>query len=141
MSLYNMLCGMNTGLLVVISSIIGMRIERTFPRFRDIFTTVEDTDIKADFYVYTRMGGNNSFCWEGKTEDDCTCPACQLNRLIDENPQIVGSYDDTFDNTYRTICMNFTPEQKVCFNRFLEGKFIQEDVDKINSLLKEAQSE
>ncbi|MEJ2650179.1 MAG: hypothetical protein P8016_17435, partial [Sedimentisphaerales bacterium] len=110
MSLYNLINGMNADLAVLISVIIGENIQDKFPRFRDVFLEVEESRYKADYYVYTRMGGGNRECWEDN-KPDCKCPACVAAK-IEQSPECVGRYDDNFDCTYSNFCMNFTDAQK-----------------------------
>ena len=38
MSLYNMVCGMNVNLTLILSYVLGFRIDHDIPRFRDVFT-------------------------------------------------------------------------------------------------------
>lgn len=113
MSLYNMLFGMNAQLAEVASTILGFRVDERFPRFRDIFAKAEDAPFEADLYVYTRMGGGNRTCWENG-EKGCGCSAC-ASAALEHEPWIVGSYDDSFDCTYRTFGVRLTPEQKAEF--------------------------
>lgn len=112
MSLYNILAGMNTSLVVAASTVVGFRIDEHFPRFRDVFTDADDAPFEADLYVYTRMGGGNRDCWEGASYDiPCNCSGCRADKIEDES-WCVGSYDDDFDCTYRTFGIKFTPQQK-----------------------------
>lgn len=122
MSLYNALFGMNADLAVILSGIVGYRIDEDFPRFRNVFTDVDDAPkhLKgADFYVYTRMGGGNRECWgsteqEGAPADvqfDCLCSACKADRL-EARDGCIGSYDDSYDCTYRSFAMKFTEKQR-----------------------------
>lgn len=103
MSLYNMLAA-------IASTVLGFRVDERFPRFRDIFAIAEEAPFAADLFVYTRMGGGNRTCWENG-DDGCGCSACAADAL-EREPWIVGSYDDSFDCTYRTFGVRLTPEQK-----------------------------
>ena len=83
MTMYNMLFGRNDSLLIIASVIMGFDMREKFPRFRNIFTSADDAPIYGDLYVFTRMGGGNANCWE-KEEEDCTCPACRVDKLEEE---------------------------------------------------------
>lgn len=111
MSIYNMIAGRNDALVIAFSVILNMRVDKEFPRFRDIFLQADDCEIKDyDAIIYTRMGGANFECWDSKL--DCTCPACRLRKMIETCPWIIGHYDDESDNTYKNIVIKLTPEQK-----------------------------
>ena len=112
MRLYNMIAGRNDSLVIAFSVILNMRIDKEFPRFRDIFRHADDCERKDyDAIIYTRMGGSNFECWEDN-KPDCTCPACKLKKMIKSYPWIIGHYDDEFDETYKNLVIKLTPEQK-----------------------------
>lgn len=112
MSLYNMLAGRNDALVIALSIILNMRVDKEFPRFRDIFLQADDCEIKDyDAIIYTRMGASNFRCWEDN-EVGCTCPACKLRKMIETCPWIIDHYNDEFDSTYKNIVVKLTPEQK-----------------------------
>ena len=119
MTFYNLINGRNTELVMVLSAIVGYRIDEEFPRFRDAFMKDDESPYEADYFVYTRMGGGNRECWEGCTDKE-PCAACQAD-AIEEWDTCVGSYDDEFDRTYRTFCMVFTEDQKKMFGACLDG--------------------
>lgn len=124
MSLYNMINDMNVSLAIIVSGVLGFRIDQRFPRFRDVFTAAEDAPWLADIFVYTRMGGGNRECWGDDETDDagnCLCPACTCDRL-EKEPFIVGSYDDEFDSTYRTFGIKFTDEQRAQWTQIKAGE-------------------
>lgn len=119
MSMYNMINGMNGNLALVISCILGFRIDKEIPRFRDVFLKADDCPIDDyDFIIYTRMGGGNYNCWEDY-EENCDCPYHKLLK-IEESSWYVTGYDDDFDCTYRSLVCKFTPEQKKIFNEVKE---------------------
>lgn len=119
MSMYNMINGMNGDLAIVISCILGFRIDEEIPRFRDVFLKADDCPIDDyDFIIYTRMGEGNYECWENY-EENCDCPFHKLLK-IEESPWYVTGYDDDFDSTYRNLVCKFTPEQKKIFNEVKE---------------------
>ena len=65
MSLYNLMMGMNANAVVFASLILNQRVDKTFPRFRDVFTDDDDCSIQSNQYdilIYTRMGGGNREC-------------------------------------------------------------------------------
>lgn len=112
MSLYNMIAGRNDSLVIAFSVILNMRIDKEFPRFRDIFLHADDCEIKDyDAIIYTRMGGSNFECWEDN-KLDCTCSACKLKKMIKSYPWIIDHYDDESDETYKNLVIKLTPEQK-----------------------------
>ena len=112
MSLYNMIAGRNDDLVIAFSVILDMRIDKEFPRFRDIFLQADDCEIKDyDAIIYTRMGGSNFECWEDN-KLDCTCPVCKLKKMIETCPWIIDHYDDESDETYKNLVIKLTPEQK-----------------------------
>lgn len=119
MSLYNIVHGMNDKLVIVASVIMGMRIDQTFPRFRDIFIEAEDAPFEADLFVYTRMGGGNRECWDGCSETD-PCPACVADG-IESEVWCAGSYDDEFDCTYRTFGIKLSDGQRAELTDALRG--------------------
>ena len=122
MSMYNMINGMNGNLALVISCILGFRIDEEIPRFRDVFLKADDCPIDDyDFIIYTRMGGGNYKCWEDY-EENCDCPYHKLLN-IEESPWYVTGYDDDFDCTYRSLVCKFTPEQKKIFNDVKENGY------------------
>lgn len=113
--MYNMINGMNGNLALVISCILGFRIDEEIPRFRDVFLKADDCPIDDyDFIIYTRMGGGNYDCWEDY-EENCDCPYHKLLK-IEESSWYITGYDDDFDCTYRSLVCKFTPEQKELFN-------------------------
>lgn len=122
MSLYNMIAGMNAGLAILASPFLPRRADH-FPRFRDIFREADDTELKGDLYVYTRMGGGNRECWgsEEKTADgECACSACDAER-IETSPAVIGRYDDDFDCTYSTFVFKVVDEDRADFNAVMAG--------------------
>lgn len=119
MSLYNLIAGMNAGLALVASPFLPRRADK-FPRFRDIFTEADDTDLKGDLYVYTRMGGGNRECWENDDTPTCDCGACDAER-IEESDQCVGSYEDEFDRTYRTFVFKIADEDRADWETLKAG--------------------
>ena len=123
MSFYNMLAGMNAELGLIISCVTKRRIDRYFPRFRDVFTNDDDCPIKDyDYLIYTRMGGGNYECW-GHDDDQITCPYCILKRIEKiKSDTYLGGYNDEFDSTYRTLAFKFTPEQKEKVDRIKNGE-------------------
>lgn len=123
MSMYNMINGMNENLALIISCILGFRIDKEIPRFRDVFLKADDCPIDDyDFIIYTRMGGGNYDCWENY-EENCDCPFHKLLK-IEESPWYVTGYDDDFDCTYRNLVCKFTPKQKKIFNDVKENGYI-----------------
>lgn len=115
MSIYNMVHGMNAQLAVVASTLLGFKLDEKFPRFRNVFIADKDAPFEADLFVYTRMGSGNRNCWKDNAEG-CDCGAHQAER-IEQEPWCVGSYDDSYDATYRTFGVKFTPEQKAEWER------------------------
>lgn len=112
MSLYNMIAGRNDALVIAFSVVLNMRVDKEFPRFRDIFLQADDCEIKDyDAIIYTRMGGLNFECWNDN-KPDCTCSLCKLKKMIETYPWIIGHYDDESDDTYKNIVIKLTPEQK-----------------------------
>jgi hypothetical protein len=120
-NMYNIMNGMNSDLCVIISIITGERIDQKFPRFRDIFTSDRDANVFTDYYVYTRMGGGNRDCW-GSENNPCDCPACIADK-IEQSEYCVSRYDDDYDSTYCTFCMNFSPDQKKEWENLKSGVF------------------
>ena len=124
MSLYNLINGMNAELSLIVSCVVGERLDENIPRFRNIFTGGDDAPFKDDEYdylIYTRMGGGNYRHWSGCGEDDYECPFCELQKF-EKRDTYVGGWNDEFDCTYRTLAFRFTPEQKELFERVkLEG--------------------
>ena len=118
MSLYNMLHGMNATLVVMASPYLPRRADK-FPRFRNIFTSADDTSIKGDLYVYTRMGGGNAECWEDD-EEGCTCGGCDAAGLAG-HPLCVGHYDDDFDCTYRTFVFRVPDDLRGSWEALQQG--------------------
>ena len=112
MSIYNMVAGRNDALVIAFSVVLNMRVDKEFPRFRDIFLQADDCEIKDyDAIIYTRMGGLNFECWNDN-KPNCTCPACKLKKMIKSYPWIVGYYDDESDETYKNLVIKLTQEQK-----------------------------
>lgn len=121
MSLYNMMMGVNATGVVMASLILNQRVDKMFPRFRDVFTKDEECPLQADQFdvlIYTRMGGGNSECWtvDGgditykNTKGICECPACKT-KALEKEPCVIGRYNDSFDSTYCTFIIKFTDEQ------------------------------
>ena len=123
MSLYNMLHGMNAQLAVLLTPFLPMPVEE-FPRFRDVFTSDEDdpTGGEADIFIYCRMGGGNSECWEDN-EPNCSCPACEAD-LIEAYPECIERYDDDFDSTYCTFCFKVPSEWETDYLALSENRLI-----------------
>lgn len=120
MSLYNMLFGMNTPLVIFLSIVLKRKVD-DIPRFRDCFLKADDCPVDDyDFLIYTRMGGGNYECWgndDGEYyKEDCDCPYCRLLKIKEEDWYICG-YDDDFDDTYRTLVGKFTEEQRKQFEK------------------------
>lgn len=119
MSLYNMMNGMNAQLAVVVSCVLGFRLDEEIPRFRNVFLKATDCKYKDyDFIIYTRMGGGNYDCWEDY-EENCDCPYHRLLK-IEEQPWYIGGYDDEDDHTYRNLVGKFTSEQKKLFDKVMK---------------------
>ena len=113
MSMYNMIAGRNDALVIAFSVILDMRVDKEFPRFRDIFLHADDCEYDDyDAIIYTRMGGGNFDCWEGGKKN-CDCPSCKLKKMIARTSWILGQYADEFDSTYKNIVIKLTPEQRV----------------------------
>jgi len=132
MSLYNMMCGMNAQLSIIMSPFLP-RIPEDFPRFRNIFTGAEDdpTGGDAKIFIYTRMGGGNRECTqevfgEGHADDEngnCMCGACDAETIeLDEN--CIERYDDDFDCTYCTFCYTIPSEWEEDFKHIESGNLI-----------------
>ena len=119
MSIYNMVHGMNAELTTIVSTVLGFRVDEKFPRFRNVFTEDADAPFEADLFVYTRMGAGNRDCWEDDAEG-CKCAAHEAD-AIENEPWCVGSYDDSYDATYRTFGVKFLPEQKAEWERLNVG--------------------
>lgn len=117
MTLYNMLHGMNAVPAVILSPFLPRRAD-DFPRFRDIFNSAEDTTLKGDIYVYTRIGPTE--CWE-RGERDCECPGCDATRLM-QHADCVGSYTDDFDSTYRTFVFRVPDAMRPDWTALQEGR-------------------
>ena len=123
MSMYNMVFGMNQRLLMILSGIVGYRIDKRFPRFRDVFLADDEAQVTGDFYVYTRMGGGNRECSaesDPAEGSECSCTAHIAERL-EADPQCAGRYDDVSDSTYSTFAMRFTLEQMTEWRSIQEG--------------------
>ena len=113
MSLYNMIAGMNAELAMIVSCILGFRIDEDIPRFRDVFTGGDDCPVNQgeyDILIYTRMGGGNYDHWDDCGKDGEPCPYCRLLEH-EKEPWYIGGYNDDYDCTYRTLIVRFTPEQ------------------------------
>lgn len=120
MSLYNIINGMNTSLVILLNIVLKRKVN-DIPRFRDCFLKADDCPINDyDFLIYTRMGGENYECWGNENgeyyEEDCNCPYCTLLKIEKEDWYIDG-YNDDFDNTYRTLVGKFSKEQKEMFEK------------------------
>jgi hypothetical protein len=122
-----MVAGINAPLALVVSCVLGFRVDEDIPRFRDVFTDAEDCPVaEYDVLIYTRMGGGNYDHWMGCCEEE-PCPYCRLLKF-EEKLWYAGGYDDDFDCTYRTLVVKFTPEQKELWNRIKnEGLRIVDD--------------
>lgn len=137
MSFYNMMFGMNSDLIIIISCILNKRIDKVFPRFRDVFLEAEDCLLKKDEYdylIYTRMGGGNYQCWNNngicseeniyyKDEDGVVtekCPYCKLLE-IEKDTNYIGGWDDDFDCTYRTLAFKLSSNDKDKLKMCLSG--------------------
>lgn len=118
MSLYNVLHGMNANLAVMLSPFLPRRADQ-FPRFRDIFTSADDSPVKGDIYVYTRMGGGNRDCWDGCCEER-PCIACDAYQL-EREPTCVRRYDDDYDCTYSTFVFRVADEHRADFDVLVAG--------------------
>jgi hypothetical protein len=104
---------------IIISCVIGKRIDKVFPRFRDVFLEDKDCPFEGyDFLIHTRMGGGNYQHWSDCSAEE-PCSFCELLE-IEKWPGYIGGYDDEFDCTYRTLAFKFTPEQKEVFNAVQE---------------------
>lgn len=121
MSLYNMIRGMNANAVILFSPFLPIRADK-FPRFRDVFLEADDSPVKGDIYVYTRMGGGNADCWEEGAED-CTCPACEASKLA-KHESCVSRYDDSFDCTFSTFVFKVT-EHRDDFDKLMNGKAVE----------------
>jgi hypothetical protein len=127
-----MINGMNVELGLIISCVIGKRIDKVVLRFRDIFTEDKDCPYEGyDFLIYTRMGGGNYEHWSECSVEE-PCPFCKMLE-IEEWPGYIGGYDDDFDCSYRTLAFKFTPEQKELFNKVQEEGLgvLKDDIKRI----------
>lgn len=131
MSLYNMINGMNTPLIIILSIILKRKVT-DIPRFRDCFLKADDCPVDDyDFLIYTRMGGGKYECWGNNDgeyyKENCDCPYCTLIHIEAEEWCIYG-YNDDFDVTYRTLVGKFTKEQKETFEKLkkMSNKEIKE---------------
>lgn len=94
MSLYNMLCGNNPLFAIyfaVLSTVQPISIDHV-PRFRDVYTKVDDG--VPQIVIYTRTGGGNRDYYE--TE----------NNALAAHPLCVGDRDDDYDSTYAHFTFN-----------------------------------
>lgn len=122
MSLYNLMMGVNATGVVYASVVLNQRVDKMFPRFRDVFTEDEDCPLDKDQFdilIYTRMGGGNSECWSDdednpypNAEGICECPACKA-KALEKEPYVIGRYNDSFDETYCIFIIKFTDEQQI----------------------------
>ena len=111
MSLYQMMNGVTQATFLILP-MLGYHPE-TWPRFRDCFCNDADhPEYENKIHVYMRMGGSNGECWgeeDSEYGDPCTCPACKLNKMIEDTPGFVTRFNDGFDETYCT-CVFEVPE-------------------------------
>jgi len=119
MSLYNLMHGMNANLAVMISPFLP-RAADAFPRFRNVFTEIEDSPCEGDLYIYTRMGGGNADCWADGS-DDCDCGACDAAGIEGEE-NCVGAFDDSFDCTYKTFVFKIPDDMKKDWEALQENR-------------------
>lgn len=97
MSLYNMVHGMNPSVFLILP-LLGKKPD-DFPRFRDCFLEDEEhPEYRDHILVYTRVGGPNREDYEDEIA------------TIEAMPTFVGSYDDSYDNTYATFV--FSPPEE-----------------------------
>lgn len=136
MSFYNMVFGMNAQLALVVSCVLGFRVDKMIPRFRNVFLEADDCPFaEYDFLIYTRMGGGNYECW-GSDNDPCDCPYCKLKKL-EQSEWHIGGYDDDFDCTYRTLVGKFTPAQKELFQKVMGQKTFEPIMSEIKTMFPE----
>jgi len=123
--LYNLLHGVNAQLAILVSPFLPRRADQ-FPRFRDVFTSADDSPVKGDIYVYTRMGGGNRRCWDGCSEEK-PCLACDAYQ-VERDPTCIRRYDDDGDSTYSTFVFRVADEHRADFDVLVSGGF-----DKLSS--------
>jgi hypothetical protein len=121
MSLYNLIHGMNASQALLLSPFLPTRCDN-FPRFRNVFTNADDTDVVGDIYVYTRVGGGNRECWEDGEREDCDCSACESDR-IESDDRCIHRYDDDFDSTYTTFVFKVSDDMRADYEKLLAGDF------------------
>jgi hypothetical protein len=112
---------MNHELVLFLSPFLPRRADH-FPRFRDIFLGADDSAIKGDIYIYTRMGGGNRECWGDcpNKEDGSLCPACDADAL-ENDERCVHRYDDDFDCTYSTFVFRVSDDDRADFDAVVNG--------------------
>ncbi len=109
MSLYNMLHGVNP-LAFMLIPMLGDKHPDEYPRFRDVFLKdPEHPEHDFKIHVYTRVGGGNRGFGYGEDE-------------LEQHPEFVETYDDSFDNTYGTYVFNVPEKWKTDFDLLITGK-------------------
>ena len=98
MSMYNLVMGMNSPVVLFILPVLGKRPEE-YPRFRDAHMAHEDRpDLEDVIFVYTRVGGGN--------RRDYAEEIAELRAM----PGYVEDFDDSFDSTYATFVFKIPDE-------------------------------
>ena len=109
MSLYNVINGFNSAVLIILP-MLGKN-PREYPRFRDCFV-IDEKYPKYDnhIHIFTRIGGNNRIHYRAEIKE------------MEENPNYITNYDDLFDSTYATWIFSIPEKWKPDFDLILKGE-------------------
>ncbi len=113
MSLYNMINGVNPATFILLP-MYGKHPDE-YPRFRDCFSDGRTVELLL------RMGGDNGNCWEDNN-DNCDCPACTLNKMLEESPHFLKRTDAEFDSTYCKILFSIPEEWEEDYKKIMDAR-------------------
>lgn len=103
MSLYNMIMGVNTTLVLFVMPMLG-RSHREYPRFRDVFIGDKGTPgTEGKIIIYTRSGGGNREDYEKEHAE------------LRASPHYAFDFDNDFDNIYANWVFNVPDQFKADF--------------------------
>jgi len=109
MSLYHMLNGVTSATFFVLP-MLGKHPDE-YPRFRDCFLhDAEHPEFDGHIQVYTRTGGGNRESYESENAD------------MQEHPEFVTDFDDSFDCTYATWVFRVPDKWKADLDKIADGR-------------------
>lgn len=120
MSMYNMMMGMNSTVVVLVLPVLGKHMTE-YPRFRDAFMGGAEEN-EGKLVVYTRTGGGNREDYADEIE------------MMRNMETFVRDYDDDWDCTYANWVFDIPEKWKADVENLVSGNIDQVSQEYVDML-------